>query len=67
LLLSDLQQEFPDTTGLSSHNLWNMKNFYEFYALADSKGATQRCTFTVEAQYIDNKQSKIIGGGDILH
>jgi predicted nuclease of restriction endonuclease-like (RecB) superfamily len=36
-LSSDLQQEFPDTTGFSPRNLWNMKNFYEFYALADEK------------------------------
>ena len=40
-LSSDLQQEFPDTTGFSPRNLWNMKNFYEFYALADEK--VQRC------------------------
>ncbi|MDR0941988.1 MAG: PDDEXK nuclease domain-containing protein [Bacteroidales bacterium] len=33
----DLQQEFPDTTGFSPRNLWNMKNFYEFYCLADEK------------------------------
>ena len=25
-----LQQEFPDTTGFSSRNLWNIKNFYDF-------------------------------------
>ena len=36
-LSTDLQQEFPDTTGFSPRNLWNMKNFYEFYALADEK------------------------------
>jgi predicted nuclease of restriction endonuclease-like (RecB) superfamily len=36
-LSSDLQHEFPDTTGFSPRNLWNMKNFYEFYALADEK------------------------------
>jgi predicted nuclease of restriction endonuclease-like (RecB) superfamily len=36
-LSTDLQQEFPDTTGFSPRNLWNMKNFYEFYALADVK------------------------------
>jgi len=36
-LAADLQQEFPDTTGFSPRNLWNMKNFYEFYALADEK------------------------------
>jgi predicted nuclease of restriction endonuclease-like (RecB) superfamily len=40
-LSADLQQEFPDTTGFSPRNLWNMKNFYEFYALADEK--VQRC------------------------
>jgi len=40
-LSSDLQQEFPETTGFSPRNLWNMKNFYEFYALADEK--VQRC------------------------
>jgi predicted nuclease of restriction endonuclease-like (RecB) superfamily len=33
----DLQQEFPNTTGFSPRNLWNMKKFYEFYALADKK------------------------------
>jgi predicted nuclease of restriction endonuclease-like (RecB) superfamily len=36
-LSADLQQEFPDATGFSPRNLWNMKNFYEFYALADEK------------------------------
>ena len=36
-LSADLQQEFPDTTGFSPRNLWNMKNFYEFYVLADEK------------------------------
>ncbi|MDR2596393.1 MAG: DUF1016 N-terminal domain-containing protein [Treponema sp.] len=36
-LSADLQQEFPDTTGFSSRNLWNMKNFYEFYSIADKK------------------------------
>jgi predicted nuclease of restriction endonuclease-like (RecB) superfamily len=41
LLSSDLQQEFPETTGFSPRNLWNMKNFYEFYVLADEK--VQRC------------------------
>ena len=34
---ADLQHEFPDTTGFSPRNLWNMKSFYEFYALADEK------------------------------
>ena len=36
-LSADLQREFPDTTGFSPRNLWNMKSFYEFYALADEK------------------------------
>ncbi|MCL2596410.1 MAG: PDDEXK nuclease domain-containing protein [Paludibacter sp.] len=36
-LSADLQQEFPETTGFSPRNLWNMKNFFEFYALADEK------------------------------
>jgi len=36
-LSADLQQEFPGTTGFSPRNLWNMKNFYEFYVLADEK------------------------------
>jgi len=40
-LAADLQQEFPGTTGFSARNLWNMKRFYEFYALADEK--VQRC------------------------
>jgi len=37
----DLKHEFPDTTGFSPRNLWNMKNFYDFYKLADEK--VQRC------------------------
>ena len=36
-LSADLHQAFPDTTGFSPRNLWNMKSFYEFYALADEK------------------------------
>jgi signal peptidase I len=36
-LSADLKQEFPDTMGFSPRNLWDMKNFYEFYALADEK------------------------------
>ncbi|GAP72118.1 PDDEXK nuclease domain-containing protein [Candidatus Symbiothrix dinenymphae] len=36
-LATDLQQEFPNTTGFSPRNLWNMKNFFEFYALTDEK------------------------------
>jgi predicted nuclease of restriction endonuclease-like (RecB) superfamily len=36
-LSSDLQQEFPETTGFSPRNLWNMKLFYEFYASANEK------------------------------
>ena len=36
-LSADLQQEFPDTTGYSPRNLWDMKRFYEFYLLADEK------------------------------
>ena len=36
-LAVDLQQEFPDTTGFSPRNLWDMKKFYEFYVLADEK------------------------------
>jgi predicted nuclease of restriction endonuclease-like (RecB) superfamily len=36
-LFADLQQEFPDTTGFSPRNLWNMKRFYEFYEFADTK------------------------------
>jgi len=36
-LSADLQHEFPDTTGFSPRNLWDMKKFYEFYYLADEK------------------------------
>ena len=36
-LSADLQQEFPDTTGFSPRNLWDMKRFYEFYALSNEK------------------------------
>lgn len=30
-LSKDLQREFPGIKGFSARNLWNMKNFYEFY------------------------------------
>ena len=36
-LSADLQQEFPNTTGFSPRNLWDMKRFYDFYALSDEK------------------------------
>ncbi len=36
-LSADLKQEFPNTTGFSSRNLWDMKKFYEYYALTDEK------------------------------
>jgi len=36
-LAMDLQQEFPETTGFSPRNLWDMKKFYEYYVLADEK------------------------------
>jgi len=36
-LSADLKQEFPDTTGFSPRNLWDMKKYYEFYAMADEK------------------------------
>jgi predicted nuclease of restriction endonuclease-like (RecB) superfamily len=36
-LSSDLRQEFPDTTGFSARNLWDMKRFYEYYSIADEK------------------------------
>ena len=43
-LSSDLQQEFPETTGFSPRNLWNMKLFYEFYASANEKLITDTYT-----------------------
>jgi predicted nuclease of restriction endonuclease-like (RecB) superfamily len=33
----DLKSEFPDTTGFSPRNLWDMKRFYEFYCHEDDK------------------------------
>jgi predicted nuclease of restriction endonuclease-like (RecB) superfamily len=36
-LAADLKQEFPESTGFSPRNLWNMKQYYEFYSLADEK------------------------------
>jgi hypothetical protein len=33
----DLKNEFPDTTGFSPRNLWDMKRFYEFYSQEDEK------------------------------
>jgi predicted nuclease of restriction endonuclease-like (RecB) superfamily len=36
-LSADLKQEFPASTGFSPRNLWNMKQLYEFYSLADEK------------------------------
>ena len=31
----DLQDEFPDATGFSARNLWNMKKWYLFYSSSD--------------------------------
>ena len=31
----DLQQEFPEVKGFSARNLWNMKKWYSFDALAE--------------------------------
>jgi len=36
-LANDLQQEFPNTTGFSARNLWDMKKFFEFYKDTDEK------------------------------
>lgn len=36
-LAKDLQQEFPSTAGFSPRNLWDMKRFYEYYVLTDTK------------------------------
>ncbi len=36
-LSADLKQEFPNTTGFSPRNLWDMRKFYEYYALSDEK------------------------------
>lgn len=36
-LATDLQQEFPNTTGFSARNLWDMKKFFEFYKDTDKK------------------------------
>ncbi|HPE58580.1 MAG: PDDEXK nuclease domain-containing protein [Bacteroidales bacterium] len=36
-LATDLQQEFPGTTGFSARNLWDMKKFFEFYKDTDKK------------------------------
>ncbi len=30
-IASDLQKEFPGIKGFSSRNIWNMRNFYQFY------------------------------------
>ena len=49
-LSKDLQREFPGIKGFSARNLWNMKNFYEFYTkneklqpLVAEIGWTQNC------------------------
>src|SRR5690606_22397684 len=36
-LSDDLLEEFPESTGFSPRNLWNMKFFYVFYALVDDE------------------------------
>jgi predicted nuclease of restriction endonuclease-like (RecB) superfamily len=36
-LAADLKNEFPETTGFSPRNLWDMKRFYEYYALSNEK------------------------------
>lgn len=49
-LSKDLQTEFPGIRGFSARNIWNMKNFYEFYTeneilqpLVAEIGWTQNC------------------------
>jgi hypothetical protein len=49
-LSKDLQTEFPGIRGFSARNIWNMKNFFEFYAaneklqpLVAEIGWTQNC------------------------
>lgn len=41
MLSADLQREFPNATGFSPRNLWNMKRFYERYCEESVK--VQRC------------------------
>lgn len=42
----DLQNEFPETKGFSVRNLWNMKKWYSFYALApETEMLVQTCRF----------------------
>jgi predicted nuclease of restriction endonuclease-like (RecB) superfamily len=49
-LSKDLQKEHPGIRGFSARNIWNMKNFYEFYSLNEKLqplvaeiGWTQNC------------------------
>jgi len=35
-LSADLKLEFPDATGYSPRNLWDMKRFYEFYSVENT-------------------------------
>lgn len=49
----DLQNEFPEAKGFSARNLWSMKKWYSFYALApESYGLLQNLSEQIDSDSI---------------
>lgn len=49
----DLQNEFPETKGFSVRNLWNMKKWYSFYALApETEMLLQKLTDEIDMESV---------------
>lgn len=49
----DLQNEFPEAKGFSARNLWSMKKWYSFYALApESYGLLQNLSERINSDSI---------------
>lgn len=44
----DLQAAFPQTTGFSARNLWNMKKWYSFYASSETKQLLPQLNQSIE-------------------
>lgn len=65
MLASDLQKEFPGTTGFSSRNLWEMKRFYERYC-GESRKLQQSVAVTLGTQPVVNEQVQEPGRNILL-
>lgn len=50
----DLQNEFPNTKGFSTTNLWYMKKWYQFYSNADGSQKLQQLVGEIETDEISH-------------